>query len=67
MKLDCTLQKKTSKKTGNEYICLEIQLTDTYKKIVLLEPAENELCKNLLNGLVNDTPDINSSSPWDFK
>lgn len=66
MKLDCTLQKKTSKNSGNQYVCIEIQLTENYKKVVFLEPAEQELCKNLLNGLVNETPDSNTS-PWDFK
>lgn len=67
MKLDCTLLTKTSKKSGNPYVCIEIQLTDNYKKTVFLDPAENELCKNLLNGLVKESPDSPDTSPWDFK
>ena len=32
-------------KNGNNYLCLEIYLTDTYKKIVFLDKAEMELLK----------------------
>ena len=32
-------------KSGNNYVCLEIYLTDTYKKIVFLDKAEIELLK----------------------
>lgn len=42
--IKCNLVEKVSKK-GNNYLCLEIYLTDTYKKIVFLEPAEIELLK----------------------
>lgn len=40
----CNLVEKVSK-TGNNYLCLEIYLTDTYKKIVFLDKAEIELLK----------------------
>ncbi len=42
--IKCNLVEKVSKK-GNNYLCLEIYLTDNYKKIVFLEPAEVELLK----------------------
>ena len=42
--IKCNLVEKVSKK-GNNYLCLEIYLTDTYKKIVFLEQAEIELLK----------------------
>lgn len=42
--IKCNLVEKVSKK-GNNYLCLEIYLTDTYKKIVFLEQAEVELLK----------------------
>ena len=42
--LKATLVKKTSKK-GNDYECLMIELTPTYKKVVFLEDAELELLK----------------------
>lgn len=42
--LKCNLIEKVSK-TGNNYLCLEIYLTDTYKKIVFLDKAEIELLK----------------------
>lgn len=42
MKVD--LVEKTSK-NGEKYVCLEISLTPTYKKIVFLDPAEKELIK----------------------
>lgn len=32
-------------KSGEKYLCLEISLTETYKKVVFLEPAEKELIK----------------------
>lgn len=42
--IKCNLVEKVSKK-GNNYLCLEIYLTDTYKKVVFLEQAEVELLK----------------------
>lgn len=38
------LQKKTSSK-GNEYYCVELHLTDTYKAIYFPNSAEVELIK----------------------
>lgn len=46
MNVKCQLVEKTSQK-GNKYICLEISLSDTYKKIVFLDNAEVELLKVL--------------------
>lgn len=42
--IKCILVEKVSK-NGNNYLCLEIYLTDTYKKIVFLDKAEMELLK----------------------
>lgn len=42
--IKCNLIEKVSK-SGNNYICLEIFLTETYKKIVFLDKAEIELLK----------------------
>lgn len=42
--LKCQIVEKTSQK-GNKYTCLEIYLTDNYKKIVFLDSAEIELLK----------------------
>ena len=42
--LKATLVKKTSKK-GNDYECVMLELTPTYKKVVFLEDAELELLK----------------------
>lgn len=44
MDVKATLETKTSKK-GTEYQVLVIKLTDTYEKLVFLEPAELELLK----------------------
>ena len=38
------LVEKTSSK-GNKYICIEVSLTPTYKKVVFLDKAEEELLK----------------------
>lgn len=54
MDVKATLQEKTSKK-GNSYICIEIQLTDTFKKVIFLEGAEIELAKQVLSK--NDMPE----------
>lgn len=45
MKIDTFLTTKKSNKTGKEYTCLVIKLTDNYEKIVFLSPAELELAK----------------------
>lgn len=42
--IKCNLVEKVSK-SGNNYMCLEIYLTDNYKKIVFLDQAEIELLK----------------------
>ncbi len=44
MEIKCTLEDKISK-SGKPYSVLVIQLTDTLKKMVFLEPAELELLK----------------------
>lgn len=41
----CSLETRISKKKGTEYQVLVIKLTDTYEKLVFLEPAEIELLK----------------------
>lgn len=44
MKVNADLLSKVSKK-GNPYVCVEIQITDTYKKVVFLDEAEEALVK----------------------
>lgn len=44
MELKCSLEERTSKK-GNTYNVIVIKLTDTYEKLVFLEPAELEILK----------------------
>lgn len=44
MDVKATLVEKTSK-NGNQYKAIEIQLTDTYKKMVFLDNAELEILK----------------------
>lgn len=39
------IKKGTSKKTNKEYICIEIEITEDYKKVVFLDPAETALVK----------------------
>lgn len=48
MNVKCQLVEKVSQK-GNKYLCLEITLTDNYKKTVFLDNAEIELLKLLAN------------------
>ena len=45
MPIECKLITKVSKKTGEVYECLQIQLTPTLKKLVFLTKAEIELLK----------------------
>lgn len=40
---ECIAIEKTSKKTGNTYIALEITFPNGYKKIVFLDKAEEYL------------------------
>lgn len=42
MPIKCSLVERTSKE-GNKYVALEIELTNTYKKLVFLTQAEKEL------------------------
>lgn len=44
MNLKCQVVEKVSQK-GNKYICLEIFITEDYKKVVYLDSAEIELIK----------------------
>lgn len=46
MNVKCQLVEKTSK-NGNQYLCLEIQLSDNYKKLVFLNSSEIELLRLL--------------------
>ena len=55
MDVKATLVEKVSK-TGNQYKCIELQLTPTYTKVVFLEKAELELLA------LND----NSNKPFEF-
>ncbi len=57
MNLKANLVKKVSKK-GSEYYCIEINLTDTYKKIVFLDPVEIELL-NATQNLMLDFDNLN--------
>lgn len=45
MPIKANIVTKVSKKTGEVYECVEIQLTDNLKKIVFLTRAELELLK----------------------
>lgn len=44
MEVKATLVEKTSKK-GNPYTAIEVEITDSIKKMVFLTPAEIELLK----------------------
>lgn len=44
-KLIATLETRISSKSGKEYQCVVIKLTDSLDKVVFLEPAEIELLK----------------------
>lgn len=46
MNVKCQLIEKTSQK-GIKYLCLEISLSEDYKKVVFLDNAEVELLKVL--------------------
>lgn len=45
MKLNAEIVEKISKKTNEPYLVIEIQITDTYKKLVFFDTAELELVK----------------------
>ena len=55
MDVKATLVEKTSK-SGNQYKCIEIQLTPTYKKVVFLEQAELELLQVANNTKKENNP-----------
>ena len=42
MPVECNLVERVSK-DNQKYVCLEIKLTNTYKKLVFLTQAEKEL------------------------
>lgn len=44
MNVQAKLVEKTSK-NGRQYLCIEIYITDTYTKLVMLDKAELELLK----------------------
>lgn len=54
MDLKCTLVEGIGKKSGKPYMALEVQLTDTLKKMIFLEPAELELLKIKMNQLPDE-------------
>lgn len=54
MNVKATLVEGVGKKSGKPYMALEIQLTDTLKKMVFLEPAELELLKIKMNSAKAD-------------
>ena len=44
--LKCSLvTRESTKKPGSYYECIVIKITDSYEKVVFLEPAEQELIK----------------------
>lgn len=45
MDVKAKLVEKVSEKTGNKYVCIEVYLTPTYKKILLVNNAEVELIR----------------------
>lgn len=46
VRVNATLETRTSKKKGTTYQVLVIKLTDTYEKLVFLDKAEIELLKS---------------------
>lgn len=45
MNVNGKLIEKVSEKTGKKYVCIEIQLSPSYSKLVFLDKAEVELLK----------------------
>lgn len=43
--INASLEEKISKKSGNPYTCVIVELTDNLKKQVFLEPSEIEAIK----------------------
>lgn len=56
MEVKATLVEGIGKKSGKPFTALEVQLTDTLKKMVFLEPAELEVLK-MLKTQNEDKPD----------
>ena len=48
MNLNAKLEKRKSKKTGNDYYCIVVKIAEDYEKIIFLEKAEVKLLE-LLN------------------
>lgn len=48
MVLNAKLEKRTSKKSGNDYYCIVVKIADDYEKIIFLDKAEVKLIE-LLN------------------
>lgn len=64
MEVKATLVEGIGKKSGKPYTALEIQLTDTFKKMVFLEPAELELLK--LTKVQSNTQDLDEKPDTGF-
>ena len=47
--MKCEIKKGVSKKSGKEYIAIEIEITPDYKKVVFLDSAEVALVKMTYN------------------
>lgn len=45
MNFTCSLEKRHSEKSGNDYMVLVIRLTDTYEKVVFLDNSELEILR----------------------
>lgn len=43
MKIECEIIQGIGKKSGKPYVRVEIPITDTYSKVVFLEPVEQAL------------------------
>lgn len=46
MDIPAKLVKKVSKKTGSEYVCIELTLASNYKKTIFLDAAEMALLQS---------------------
>lgn len=46
-KFTATLEERISSKSGKPYTCFVIKLTDTYEKVVFLDPADSEILRLL--------------------
>ena len=47
--MKCEIKKGIGKKSGKEYIAIEIEITPDYKKVVFLDSAEVALVKMTYN------------------